>query len=82
MVYYVYVLKSCKYNRIYIGISEDPLKRLEEHNSGMTKSTKFYKPYKVIYQEKHYNRLEARLREKYLKSGEGRELIKSNFMGR
>lgn len=80
-MYYVYVLKSKNYNQIYIGFSDNSIRRLNEHNSGKTKSTKFYKPYKIIYQEKYKTRIEARKREKFLKSGCGREWIKNNFMG-
>ncbi|NLA08322.1 MAG: GIY-YIG nuclease family protein [Parcubacteria group bacterium] len=76
MSYYVYVIKSLKDNNLYIGISSNPSKRLKQHNLGMTSSTKHRRPFKLIYQEKCANRLEARQKEKFYKSGCGREILK------
>jgi len=55
------------------------VRRLKEHNKGKTStpSTKNRGPFVLIYVEKVENRKEARKREKYLKSGAGREFIKS-----
>jgi len=76
MAYYVYVIKSLKDNNLYIGISKNPSKRLKQHNLGMTNSTKHRRPFKLIYQEKCVDRLEARKKEKFYKSGYGREILK------
>ena len=62
-------------------MSKNPEKRLVEHNSGMTKSTKLRRPFKIIYKEECLSRDNARKREKYLKSGCGREFLKK-FMPR
>jgi len=75
-MWYIYALKSLKDGHLYIGISRNPEKRLLEHNSGMTKSTKSRKPFKIIYKEECQNRDNARKREKYLKTGCGREFLK------
>ena len=80
MKYFVYVLKSKKDNTLYIGISKNPSIRLKEHNFGDSKYTKGHRPYVLLYQEEFPNRIEARNREKRLKSGDGRELLKS-FLG-
>ncbi|MBP9705018.1 MAG: GIY-YIG nuclease family protein [Chitinophagales bacterium] len=61
--------------RHYIGMCSDFDKRLIEHNSGKTKSTKGYRPWKLLFKEELPSRLEARAREKYFKSGIGREYI-------
>jgi len=74
--YFVYAIKSIKYNRVYVGISNNPKRRLYEHNLGNVFSTKGYKPWKIIYIEKQINRKQARVREKYLKSGCGKEFLK------
>ncbi len=79
MSYYVYVLISKKDLGFYIGISKNPEKRLKRHNAGDTKSTKGRRPFELIYKEKYSTRKEAREREKYLKSGIGRDFIKNNF---
>ena len=77
-MYFVYVLKSKKDDRLYTGITNDLKCRLAEHNRGKssTPSTKNRGPFIVIYSEKVENRKLAREREKYLKSGNGREFIK------
>jgi putative endonuclease len=71
----VYVLYSYTFQRRYVGLSSNPERRLQEHNSGKTKSTRAYKPWKLIYSEEFYSRKIARDREKYLKSGAGREFL-------
>ncbi len=50
--------------------------RIKEHNLGKTKSTKGYLPWVLVYQEVFNTRREARLREKFLKSGQGRDYLK------
>jgi len=55
------------------------MKRLKQHNAGMTHSTKKGRPFKLIYQEECGTRLEARQREKFYKSGCGRELLKQKL---
>ena len=75
--YYVYAIKSEKDGRIYIGLSMNPERRLLEHNSSDTKSTRAFKPWRLIYKEFAGNRLSARALEKKLKSGSGREFLKT-----
>ncbi len=75
-MYYVYVIKSEKRNYNYVGITNNPERRMQEHNQGYNKTTKPYKPFKIILIEKYPNRIEARKREKFLKSGYGKEYIK------
>ena len=52
-------------------------RRFDEHNTGKNKTTRPYKPFKLFYSEKFRTRTEARKREKYLKSGIGKEFLKS-----
>jgi len=74
--YFFYAIQSLRNNSLYKGISLNPAKRLLEHNSEKNISTKHLVPYKLIYIEKCVNRAEARKREKYFKSGSGREKLK------
>jgi putative endonuclease len=76
-MYFVYVLYSLKHNRTYTGLTIDVPKRLRQHNLKQNKSTKVYAPWKLIHQEEFQTRIEARKREKYLKSGIGREFVKT-----
>ncbi len=76
-MFFVYAIKSEKDGRIYVGMSADAEARLKEHNAGKTKSTKGYTPWRLIYKEEVINRVEARKREIHLKSGIGKEFLKS-----
>ncbi len=78
-MFFVYIVKSEKDNRLYKGFTTDLKRRLKEHNSGKNKSTSPYKPWSLIYYEKVATREEARKREKYFKSGIGREYIKNKL---
>ena len=77
LMFYVYAIKSLKDGRIYVGMCSNLENRLKEHNAGKTKSTKGFMPWFFIYSEEVKSRLEARKREKYLKSGVGKEFLKS-----
>ncbi len=76
-MYFVYVIKSIKYQKYYTGHTNDIERRLKEHNSGKTKSIKLYTPFELIYIEKYFTRADAIKRERYLKSGSGREFLKT-----
>ena len=76
-MYYVYVLKSLKDGRLYEGMSENVELRLAEHNNGRVTSTKGYRPWIVVHFESYSTFEDARTREKQLKSGAGREFLKS-----
>jgi len=76
---YVYVLRSQVDNRLYVGLSSDTAKRLKSHNAGRTKSTKGYRPWEMVHVEEYPERATAREREKYLKSGYGKQWLKSKY---
>ncbi len=79
-MFYVYVLKSKNDYSQYIGLSQNVEERLEEHNTGRVNSTKLKRPWQLIYTESFTTRLEARKREKYLKSAAGRR-FRRQIMG-
>ena len=66
--YKVYILKSLNFNRYYIGHSSDVEKRLLEHNLGKVRSTKAYKPWKIIYFEVKSSKKDAYKREMQIKA--------------
>lgn len=78
--FYVYVLRSVEYKRSYVGFTSDVKRRLKEHNSGKTKSTKPYRPWKLLFSERHPTKIDALKREKFLKSGQGRDEIKQKLL--
>jgi putative endonuclease len=79
MKYYVYVIKSIRFDFTYVGHTEDLRSRLKEHNKGKTKSNKAYKPFLLVYFEEFKIRSEAIKREKYFKSGSGKEYLKEKL---
>ncbi len=73
---YVYVLKSLKNGKRYIGSTDlSPEERLKKHNHGSNKFTKGNGPFELVYQEKHTGKTTARKRENFLKSGVGRKYL-------
>ena len=77
MRYYVYVLRSLDFGRNYVGFTRNVEKRLREHNSGKTRSTMPYIPWEIILVEEFDLKEDALTREKFLKTGKGREYIKN-----
>ncbi len=63
----------------YVDMSDNIERRLIEHNTGKTKTTKYGGPWKVLHFEKLESIEEARNREKYYKSGAGRIKIKNEL---
>ncbi|MDP2650755.1 MAG: GIY-YIG nuclease family protein [bacterium] len=66
-MYYVYILKSNKHGQFYIGRTSNVIKRLEQHNLGLSRSTKRYLPWKLVYIEGYANLDDVKDREVKLK---------------
>lgn len=81
-MYFVYVLYSESYQRYYVGMTHDLNQRLIEHNDGKSVSTKAFKPWSIVLEEAFVSRVDARNREKYLKSAAGRRWRKENIRPR
>jgi putative endonuclease len=77
MVHFVYAIASIHRNYIYVGMTQNIEKRVGQHNSGFEKTTKPYAPFKIIYTEQCADRIAARKREKYWKSGIGKEKLRA-----
>jgi len=75
MFFYIYVLESFKDHERYIGYTNNLKKRLEEHKKGLSFSTKFRLPFKLIYFEGCLNMQDAKRRERYLKTTQGRRFL-------
>ena len=73
----VYAIRSEIRPYIYVGLTADVKKRVAQHNAGYERTTKPYRPFKLILTESFLTRGEARSREKYLKTGVGKEFLKS-----
>lgn len=75
-MYYIYVLKSLKDGKLYVGWTVNLEKRVKKHNFGLVPSTKSRRPLKLIFYEAFWNKEDTVLREKFLKTGWGRRHLK------
>ena len=73
--FYVYVLESVKDNERYIGYTSNLKRRLEEHNKSKSFATMLRLPFKLIYFEGCRNEMDAKRREHYLKTTQGRRFL-------
>ena len=79
-MFFVYIIYSKKVCKKYIGQTEDLMLRLDQHNSNFYQSfTNNKGPWEMIHSEGFSTRSEALAREKYLKTGAGRDWIKRTY---
>ena len=71
-MHYVYVLKSNKDGKLYTGCTKDLKKRKELHDKGAVRSTSNRGNFNLIFYEAFLNQKDAFQREKWLKTGWGR----------
>ncbi|NQV51273.1 MAG: GIY-YIG nuclease family protein [Candidatus Marinimicrobia bacterium] len=72
----VYAISSIARSYIYVGMTSNMEARLSRHNRGFEKTTKPYAPFTLLYSEVCADRISARKREKFWKSGSGKEHLK------
>ena len=75
-MFYIYVLESSKNKNLYFGHTNDLKKRLREHNCGKNFSTKTHIPWDIIYYEACLEKEDAARRERYLKTTQGKKMLK------
>jgi putative endonuclease len=78
-MYFVYVL-LCGDGKIYTGFTHNLKKRILEHKSGLSQSTKHRLPVKVLWIGVFKNEALAVLFEKYLKSSSGKAFLKKHLI--
>ncbi len=76
-MYTVYILYSQKLNRFYVGYTNNPDRRLSEHNRKKGKYTDNGIPWELVYTEVYENKKEASDREKFIKSKKSRFFIQN-----
>lgn len=80
-MFYVYVLHSPTYNKIYIGFTSDLEVRFKSHNELGTKGwTIKFRPWTLVYHERFSTKAEAMKQEKELKSAKGRSFIRAAIL--
>jgi putative endonuclease len=75
-MYSVYILRNSASGRYYTGSTSDLRRRLEEHNTNQSRSTKNRGPWELIHHEDYQSLVEAVRRERYYKTGKGRDDLK------
>jgi putative endonuclease len=66
--YFVYILASRRYGTLYIGLTNDLVRRLEQHRSGAVSGfTREYAVYRLVHYEIYEDLTSARERERRLK---------------
>ena len=78
MFYYVYILHLGN-KQLYTGFTEDLKRRILEHKKGKDSFTKNKQPVKLVHYEAYYLESDARRREKYLKTTEGKRFLKQQI---
>ncbi len=76
-MFYVYVLLSEKTGRTYVGSTDNIDRRLAQHNTGYSKSTRHGIPWRLPHVESFETRAEANQKERYHKTGKGREELQT-----
>ena len=76
MFYYVYILKSLKDKKMYIGYTTNLRKRFKKHQNGQVPSTKSRRPFELIFYEAYKSIKDAKRREKYFKTDKGKSTLR------
>ena len=78
----LYIIRGISTGKNYVGITNTVERRLAGHRSGRTKGGQIIGTFELIHTEEFDDYLSAREREVFLKSGKGRNWIKSNLVTR
>ncbi|MCZ6614223.1 MAG: GIY-YIG nuclease family protein [Chloroflexi bacterium] len=76
-MFFVYILQSESSGRYYIGSTKDTAQRLTQHNAGMMKSTRSFRPWRLVYTETYETLPQARNREAQIKSWKNRSYMET-----
>ena len=68
MSYFVYILLSIKDNKLYVGCTDNPARRIKDHNYGKVSATKKRRPLIMIHTEEFKDKADAFNRERFLKT--------------
>lgn len=66
-MYYLYLIRSSKTKKFYVGTTPDLEKRFYSHNAGKNTATKYGVPWQLIYFEAYSTKADAIKREQRLK---------------
>ncbi len=75
MKYFLYILKSKSADKFYVGISQNPNRRLEYHNSFEKGFTSRYRPWEIVFIHEFNSKTDASKMEKKIKSWKSSKMI-------
>jgi putative endonuclease len=81
MRYYLYILVSKSSGKYYVGISQNPKRRLEYHNTLEKGFTSRYRPWEIVFTKEYNSKKEAMISEKKIKSWKNRKMIEKVING-
>jgi putative endonuclease len=74
-VFYVYILLQSN-GHLYTGTTGDLRRRFSEHQAGSVEATRHRRPLELLHYEAYLLDSDARRRERFLKTTEGRRLLR------
>ena len=72
---FVYILRSLKSNTYYIGSTKDIIRRFRQHNSGNVFSTKYKRPFELVFSQEYQTIQQACKIEKKIKNWKRKDFI-------
>ncbi len=75
-MFYVYIIYSLSFDKYYRGYSENPLRRLEQHNRGESNYTKSFGPWSLVFVQSFELKKDALKREKVLKKYSKSQIVR------
>ncbi len=79
-MFFVYVIYSEAFNKIYIGFTSNLENRIFAHNNLPKGWTSKFRPWQLVFSEKYETKKEAMIREQQLKSHAGRNFIRQKIL--
>ena len=79
-MWYVYILRNPK-GQLYVGSTNNLRRRLDEHNSGKTPTTRMLGPFRLEAYVAVRDEKLARQLERYFKAGSGRAVLRKHILG-
>jgi len=79
-MWYVYILRSVRDNKLYVGSTNSIRRRLGEHNSGKVDSTKSRRPFILEAYIAVKDQVKAIELEQYFKTGSGKALLQKRIL--
>ena len=76
--HYVYILRLCN-GQFYTGFTSNLKRRIQEHSQGNVDSTRLRRPVELIHAEAYLLESDARRRESFLKTTEGKRLLRQQI---